>query len=177
MPLFNWLGPGEGESLRKLYSRALTLDEWATKGLWRHILSKAFPLEKGFLVLTEAPPIQAGSLRRVDLMVERSGEDNLCPIILWGEAKKANSLGFDMAEVESQGFTAGMEHLMYDRTGRTAVWVMTVFGPNARVWAYLNEKKRCAGWTRPGRRCIPVAHFPRQLGLWQQAYISQRARQ
>ncbi|EGX91537.1 hypothetical protein CCM_05695 [Cordyceps militaris CM01] len=126
MPLFNWLGPGEGESLRKLYSRALTLDEWATKGLWRHILSKAFPLEKGFLVLTEAPPIQAGSLRRVDLMVERSGEDNLCPIILWGEAKKANSLGFDMAEVESQGFTAGMEHLMYDRTGRTAVWVMTV---------------------------------------------------
>ncbi len=134
--LFNW----QLTWLRDGHAEANTLDEWATQNFWRHVFSYIFSTSDNYMVYTESPPMVVDSARRVDLMVRRAGGQNLSEVLLWAEAKSISAKELEIAGAESQGYTAAYEHLLFERSGRTAVWVMTVVGPSARLWAYAKEK-------------------------------------
>lgn len=119
--------------LRRLRHDAIRHDEWATKKLWRYVLGELVFFSPHWMVSTEQPPVY-NSLRRIDIIVEDVNTvSGGAGILLVVEAKKGRASLGDIAEVETQAFTACMEYII--ENGRKSVWAMTCFGPEARLWA------------------------------------------
>lgn len=93
-----------------------------------------FP-EKNYLTSTEQPPVEYSTLRRVDIVIKTLQSRRL-QVLLWKEDKEARATPQDIAEVKTQGFTAGFDHLDRGETDRQAVWVMTGYGTRRKLWAY-----------------------------------------
>ncbi|KAM3503931.1 hypothetical protein MY11210_008540 [Beauveria gryllotalpidicola] len=125
---------GNDEMLRVLYDNAQSLVEHATKEFWLYVFQKlAFP-ERNYLTSTEQPPVNYGTQRRVDIVIKMLQNGRL-RVLIWKEDKEARA-GQDIAELETQGFTAGCEHLDRGEPDREAFWVMTGYGTHSKLWAY-----------------------------------------
>lgn len=134
--------------LGKLRNDAIHNDEHATKKLWHFFLSNyVFNDPNTWVVATEQPPVDHHSLRRIDLTVEKFCKDRATlTLVMTGEGKKARASPDDIAEVESQAYTACTEHMLAsENKGREWVWTMTFFGCEARIWAC----DISAGWLEP----------------------------
>lgn len=86
---------------------------------------------------TEQPPVDHHTLRRIDLTVEKFHKDRgTLTLVMTGEGKKARASPNDIAEVETQAYTACIEHMLaLENEERKWVWTMTFLGCEARIWA------------------------------------------
>lgn len=115
--------------------------EHATKEFWEYVFQKLVFFERKYMVSSEQPPETYGTQRSVDLVV-KEGTQKGFPVILWREDKRGAASVGGIVEVESQGYTAGLEYLnsvISTSSDREAVWVMTGYGPHSRLWVYLKE--------------------------------------
>ena len=124
--------------LAYLRTRAQRFDEYATKEFWLYVFSKLVFSDRGWITSSEQPPTDYDSQRRVDIVVKRFSRGS-APVLLWAETKKGRANVTDIAAVESQGYTAGLEYLLHADPPCKAVWVMTAHGPCARLWACVHE--------------------------------------
>lgn len=85
-----------------------------------------FP-ERNYLA---SPPVEHNTPRRVAIVVKKLQENGL-RFVLWREDNLDAATPDDVVEVETQGFTAGFDHLDRGETDRTAVWVMTGYGTHS----------------------------------------------
>lgn len=131
-----------------LHDKALWLNEHATKEFWLYVFKLVF-FERKYIISSEQPPEGYGTQRSVDLVIKEGAQRNH-PVILWREDKRGRATTNDIAEVESQGYSAGLEYvksMTAKSNNQEVVWVMTGYGPNSRFWVYMD--KGGADWLEP----------------------------
>ncbi|GKT61240.1 hypothetical protein ColTof3_08579 [Colletotrichum tofieldiae] len=84
-------------------------------------------------------------------MVVEDGSRGKLFLLLFIEAKKGRAAGGDIAEMESQAYSAGYEYYM-ENERRNRIWAMTCYGSCARFWAFDFEE----------RSGLPTPFFPRE---------------
>lgn len=124
----------QDSTVARFAREALTLDEWAMKRFWRRVFEKHVFFEPEWDVSTEQPPRLHGTQRRVDIAIELT-INNIPTFIAFVELKKGKAEPQDIAEVESQAFSACFEYYVENRH-RTRLWAMTCYGTSIRIWIF-----------------------------------------
>lgn len=117
--------------LTKLYDDALRLPEFATKKLWTYIFNKIVFFDPQWIVGTEQPPTEYESLARIDVVVELFQNSSLS-VVLIAEKKRGKANPSTIKSLEGQVYDRCKEYLQ--ASDRDAVWAITCFGPNFRLW-------------------------------------------
>lgn len=120
-----------------LWQDAQDHPEWATTRLWEHIFNRIVFSTEPWLVSSQQPPTHTpGDLRRVDLVVEQvDSASKTTMTLLFVEAKRASALPNDIAEVETQAYTAACAYAV-DSGSTDPIWAMTCVGSLARLWIF-----------------------------------------
>jgi hypothetical protein len=119
--------------LRKCYEEAAIDIEYKSSRFWQAWLQRAFNDPDIYNLSCEISP--DGSLRRVDMVVERyDAHHHTLSAVLWVEAKRPTG---SVRQVEGQALDAAMRCIKRD--GLEFVYVMTTVGLSFRAWKVYDE--------------------------------------
>ncbi|KAF5002971.1 hypothetical protein FDECE_10444 [Fusarium decemcellulare] len=117
---------------------AIQFGGYATTKFWGRVFNRHIFKGEQWNISTYQPPAPMSQMR-INVLVERWGVSNqeASSYLLVIGANLGRATPGDIQEVESQAMKACIEHGQY--TNRGTLWVMTCFGPEARLWAYRSD--------------------------------------
>ncbi|EJP61231.1 uncharacterized protein BBA_09808 [Beauveria bassiana ARSEF 2860] len=130
--------------LNYLHSEAQRHDEWAANRFILRYCSKYIFYEDKWIIGTEVPPKEDHCQLRMDLSIQQFNASRRALVFrLIGQAKKGKSGPKKISEVEGQAIQLSQVHLLNPmwRDGIQAVWVLTYYGTNFRIWVCRREDR------------------------------------
>lgn len=131
--------------LAQLYSQAESYAETATAHLWVYVF-----LKYAFRGWSQPASVEflswGGRKTRNEIVVRRcvtkDGESSKQTVLLWACAPRARKPAVDVQDLELLANITASRYIQLINEGLAAVWIMTAFGPYARLWAYVTQDDR-----------------------------------